>query len=205
MSIFIEQHHNASLLERLSINDIARLSQINKYYYNLTKDRLQSFRTFYNTKDTIPLEIVFDTRQYWYLSKFYKISRKYEIRMIINLREKSKVLKLMIQAYLHGDLEIIKYISNKTRALLPNTNINVSVYNHSNTYSSCRYNLVQILVLITIYTKRTNILLHLNNFYGDFSKVHLSDLEQYLEHILDQDFKYTLRQGGYKPYWNWKN
>ena len=195
MSIFLEQHHDTLLLEYLTIDELARLSQISKYYYNITKDKLQPFRTFFQTRNTIPLEIIFGANVYW--STYRDNGSHHVFHIIINMKDKCNVLKLMIQAYFYGDLKIINYIKHKTKALAPNTKINLKLYKYSSTYSDIRYDLQTILVLIAIYTKRLDILYHLKDFYGDFLTLDFMDIESYIMHDLDKNYKDVLYQGKY--------
>ena len=153
MSIFLEQHHNALLLEYLSIDDIARLSQVNRYYYKLMKDKLQSFSEFFKIKDTLNEEI--------YYSPYYMKLNIHNDKYI------DKALKLTIQSHLYGNLEVIKYIASKTERFSWLTHVSLQRFERSCTLLDKNYQYIDtILTMIAISKKRIDVLLYLKDLYG---------------------------------------
>ena len=152
MSIFLEQHHNTLLLEYLSIDDIARLSQVSKYYYKLTQNILASLREFNKVKNTLHMkEIPTDSKKY--------IITKEE------LASYDIASRILIQAHIHGNIDIIKYVTNKNKHTMLKT-ITVTLQSgYGQKIEQKMEYVATILVSIAIYKKRLDILSFLVNYY----------------------------------------
>ena len=101
MSIFLEQHHDTLLLEYLSINEIVVLSQISKYYYQITKNKLQPFREFHEIRHTL-------------LPKTFIINDSISITICKchQLNESGLLFSKKIECYVYGNIDVIKYYGN---------------------------------------------------------------------------------------------
>lgn len=176
MSIFIEQHHNVLLFTWLSIDDIGALSQVNKYYYNITKNILEPFRTFGFTKKSLSIKI-----------PFYNA-----LLTAKDLEKCDHKPRIIIQAYIYGNLDVIKYITNRFEKISLGTRIIIS------SISEWIY-IDTLLVLITLYQRRLDILLFMKDVYT-FAELMLPAIITYNDYFTDYftaDVFKILDEGGF--------
>lgn len=118
MSIFSEKYHDTLLLQYLSINDTVKLSQVNKYYHDLTKNILQPFKKLREIKNSEKYKI--------YVDQKFNIYAEFSINnlhltgtyrnFVFNHNYFNNILKkivIIIKACKYGNIRAIDYYCKK--------------------------------------------------------------------------------------------
>lgn len=132
MSIFLEKHHDQLLLPYLDIDTIKILSQVNKHYYDLTRDILQPFITFFASIHTIEYNF----------NKYENNDSDHNFINISTNFECSKENIMFIQSIVHNDLSVAKYVYKKYKPnILDKCCINGMMLPSSKIYYKCEANI----------------------------------------------------------------
>ena len=158
MSLFEQRDIDKILLEYISFDSTVVLSQVNTYYYNATKNILAPLREFNKIKSTLAIDIE---------------GYKHIITPDKNIETYDVLSRVLIQAYIYGNLDVIKYITKNNHPIYLATKLNVTIFNAVKSEINRRY-IDTILACIAIQKRRIDILLFMAECYG-FETLILSD------------------------------
>lgn len=174
MSIFKHQDLDKVLLGYLPFEDLIVLSQVNRYYYNATKNVLAPLREFNKIKSTLAIEIPIDFGTIIITSKYLET---YDV-----------ITRVIIQAHIYGNLDVIKYVTKNNKHV--KTIKVVPVICETKTSSIMKFrSVITLLAIIAISKKRLDILSFVVNHYG--SNIVLSHDYLLTKYLSNSGYKYT--------------